>query len=174
FFIIAVQTPSSEISILLVVGTPFTGSGNSLLATFQTKNKGLVIETFDWNEEEVSNDDEVTQVKVLMALADDELTVGKSHARNGEWVDITIKKAKPITPLPPLNILQGSSPSLEVMSLTFQPYSPKERLGLGITKHTKPEIEDSSNKSVSETVTVSETKQTTLSVPTEVKDTEQE
>nr|GEX80303.1 retrovirus-related Pol polyprotein from transposon TNT 1-94 [Tanacetum cinerariifolium] len=27
-----------------------------------------------------------------MALADDEITVGKSHARNGEWVDITIRK----------------------------------------------------------------------------------
>ncbi|GJT19572.1 hypothetical protein Tco_0878278 [Tanacetum coccineum] len=42
--------------------------------------------------EEVSDEEEVTQVKVLMALADDELTVGKSHARNGEWVDITIRK----------------------------------------------------------------------------------
>nr|GEY38634.1 retrovirus-related Pol polyprotein from transposon TNT 1-94 [Tanacetum cinerariifolium] len=31
-------------------------------------------------------------VKVLVALADDELTVGKSHAQNGEWVDITIRK----------------------------------------------------------------------------------
>ncbi|GJZ04892.1 retrovirus-related pol polyprotein from transposon TNT 1-94 [Tanacetum coccineum] len=60
--------------------------------TFQPKNKGLVTETFDWNEEEVSDDEEVTQVKVLMALADDELTVGKSYARNGEWVDITIRK----------------------------------------------------------------------------------
>ncbi|GJV98351.1 retrovirus-related pol polyprotein from transposon TNT 1-94 [Tanacetum coccineum] len=30
----------------------------------------------------VSKDEEVTQVKVLMALADDELIVGKSHARN--------------------------------------------------------------------------------------------
>ncbi|GJV64653.1 hypothetical protein Tco_1475481 [Tanacetum coccineum] len=54
--------------------------------TFQPKNKGLVAETFDWDEEKV------TQVKVLMALADDELTVGKSHARNGEWVDITMRK----------------------------------------------------------------------------------
>ncbi|GKE28278.1 hypothetical protein Tco_1443662, partial [Tanacetum coccineum] len=27
-----------------------------------------------------------------MALADDELFVGKNHARNGEWIDITIKK----------------------------------------------------------------------------------
>nr|GEU94360.1 MAK10-like protein [Tanacetum cinerariifolium] len=32
FFIIAVQTPGSGISILLAVGTPSTGSGNSLLA----------------------------------------------------------------------------------------------------------------------------------------------
>ncbi|GJU93482.1 retrovirus-related pol polyprotein from transposon TNT 1-94 [Tanacetum coccineum] len=34
------------------------------------------------DEEEVSNDEEMTQVKVLMALADDELFVGKNHARN--------------------------------------------------------------------------------------------
>nr|GEX74251.1 retrovirus-related Pol polyprotein from transposon TNT 1-94 [Tanacetum cinerariifolium] len=31
-------------------------------------------------------------VKVLMTLAHNELTVRKSHARNGEWVDITIRK----------------------------------------------------------------------------------
>ncbi|GJY98486.1 hypothetical protein Tco_0515396 [Tanacetum coccineum] len=60
--------------------------------TLQQNNKGLVAETFDWDEEEVSDDEEVTQVNVLMALADDELTVRKNHARNGEWIDITIKK----------------------------------------------------------------------------------
>ncbi|GKA54589.1 hypothetical protein Tco_0753538 [Tanacetum coccineum] len=54
--------------------------------------KGLVAKTFDWDEEEVSDDDEETRVQVLMALADDELSVGKSHARNGEWVDIIMKK----------------------------------------------------------------------------------
>ncbi|GJY26302.1 hypothetical protein Tco_0401028 [Tanacetum coccineum] len=27
-----------------------------------------------------------------MALADDELTVGKNHARNGEWINITMRK----------------------------------------------------------------------------------
>ncbi|GKG05141.1 hypothetical protein Tco_0325227, partial [Tanacetum coccineum] len=59
---------------------------------FQSKNKGLVAETFDWDEEEVSDDEEETQVKVLMALADDELSVGKNHAHNGEWIDITMKK----------------------------------------------------------------------------------
>ncbi|GKA41343.1 retrovirus-related pol polyprotein from transposon TNT 1-94 [Tanacetum coccineum] len=60
------------------------------------------------------------------------------------------------------------------MLLTFQPHSPKERPSLGIIKHTKPKTQDSSNESVSRTVTVSESKQTTSSVPTKVKDTEQE
>ncbi|GKE00988.1 retrovirus-related pol polyprotein from transposon TNT 1-94 [Tanacetum coccineum] len=60
--------------------------------TFQAKNKGLVAKTFDWDKEEVFDDEEVTQVKVLMALVDGELTVGKSHARNDEWLDITIRK----------------------------------------------------------------------------------
>nr|GEV39598.1 retrovirus-related Pol polyprotein from transposon TNT 1-94 [Tanacetum cinerariifolium] len=50
---------------------------------FQSKNKGLVAKTFYWNEEEVSDDEEMIQVKVLMALADNELVVGKNHARNG-------------------------------------------------------------------------------------------
>ncbi|GJY11510.1 hypothetical protein Tco_0379695 [Tanacetum coccineum] len=67
-------------------------SNSQNLKTFQPKNKGLVAKTFDCDEEEVSNEEEVTQVKVLMALADDELTVRKIHARNGEWVDITIRK----------------------------------------------------------------------------------
>ncbi|GKC37653.1 retrovirus-related pol polyprotein from transposon TNT 1-94 [Tanacetum coccineum] len=317
--------------------------------TFQLKNKVLVAETVDWDEEEVSNDEEVTQVKVLMVVADNELTVGKNYARNDEWIDITMRKInillsmdedadwqnylnyinidlkfvkeqrlnllskynkivfelnkcrdellvlkqakldavtfqiqntkltklnhalqeqlkeekkinekwltsskkvsqciseqiphqkkkvlgydhemvpktkdwverlnpdsrlpnfntrrilvpesqavneslKPtetsntpesskdskiesLTPLPPLKNLQGASPSSEVMPLTFQPHSPKERPGLGIMKHTKPETQDSLNKSVSGTVTVSETEPTTPLVPTEVKDTEQE
>ncbi|GKF02104.1 hypothetical protein Tco_0029027, partial [Tanacetum coccineum] len=151
---------------------------------------------------------------------DDELTVGKNHARNGEWINITMRKverlnpnsklpnfntrrilvpesqavneslkptktpinpesskdseAESITPLPPLKSLQGASPSSEVMLLTFQPHSPKERSFLGIMKHTKPETQDSLNKSVSGIVTVSETEPTTPLVPTEVKETEQE
>nr|GEW88850.1 retrovirus-related Pol polyprotein from transposon TNT 1-94 [Tanacetum cinerariifolium] len=60
--------------------------------TFQLKNKGLVVEIFDLDEEEVFEDEEITQVKVSMALADDELTVRKSHAQNGKWVDITIRQ----------------------------------------------------------------------------------
>ncbi|GJV85709.1 retrovirus-related pol polyprotein from transposon TNT 1-94, partial [Tanacetum coccineum] len=68
----------------------------------------------------------------------------------------------------------GASPSLEVTPLTFQPHSLRERPGLGIMKHTKPETQEFSNKSASGTVTVSETKQTTPSVPIEIKDIEQE
>ncbi|GKA69540.1 hypothetical protein Tco_0775604 [Tanacetum coccineum] len=112
------------------------------------------------NSKQVSDDDEVTQVKVQMALADDELTVGNNHARNGEWIDITMRK--------------GASPSSEVMPLTFQPHSLKERPGLGIMKHTKPKTQDSLNKSILGTVTVSKTEPTTPSVPTKVKDTKQE
>ncbi|GJZ09364.1 hypothetical protein Tco_0543647 [Tanacetum coccineum] len=55
-------------------------------------NKGLVAKTFNWDKEEVLDDEEETHVKVLIALADDELLVGKNHACNGEWIDIAMKK----------------------------------------------------------------------------------
>ncbi|GJV83525.1 retrovirus-related pol polyprotein from transposon TNT 1-94 [Tanacetum coccineum] len=83
-------------------------------------------------------------------------------------------EAEPLTLLPPLKTLQKALPSSMVESLTFQPHSPKERPGLDIMKHTKPKTQDSLNKSVSGTVTVSETEPTTPSIPTEVKNTEQE
>ncbi|GKC12699.1 hypothetical protein Tco_1009481, partial [Tanacetum coccineum] len=48
----------------------------------------------EWDEEEVSsNDNDMTEVKVLKALADDEnVVVGKEIARNGEWVKISTRK----------------------------------------------------------------------------------
>ncbi|GKE50498.1 hypothetical protein Tco_1481756, partial [Tanacetum coccineum] len=58
------------------------------------KNKGLVVELYDWDEEEVlSDDNDVIEVKALKALADEErVSVGKESARNGEWIKISIKK----------------------------------------------------------------------------------
>nr|GEW58713.1 retrovirus-related Pol polyprotein from transposon TNT 1-94 [Tanacetum cinerariifolium] len=110
---------------------------------------------------------EMTHVKVLMALVDDELAVGKNYAINGEWIDITIKKgSEPLTPLPPLKNLQGASPSFEVMPLTYQEHSPRERPGLGTMKHTKLETQESLSKSVSGPVTVSNTESIISSVPT--------
>ncbi|GKC37849.1 hypothetical protein Tco_1050233 [Tanacetum coccineum] len=67
-----------------------TSAPKSLLA----KNKGLVAEAYEWDEEDVSsNDNEIVEVKVLMSLAEDEsVVVGKESARNGEWVKILMKK----------------------------------------------------------------------------------
>ncbi|GJT35054.1 hypothetical protein Tco_0925473 [Tanacetum coccineum] len=58
------------------------------------KNKGLIAETYDWDDEEVSSDEnEVTEVKALMALSDEErVSVGKESAINGDWAKISMKK----------------------------------------------------------------------------------
>ncbi|GJU39956.1 retrovirus-related pol polyprotein from transposon TNT 1-94 [Tanacetum coccineum] len=69
-------------------------SGASASNSTQVKNKGLITKTYEWDEEEVSSDEnEVDEVKVLMALTDDErVAVGKESAKNGEWVKISMKK----------------------------------------------------------------------------------
>ncbi|GJU01136.1 hypothetical protein Tco_1111474 [Tanacetum coccineum] len=61
--------------------------------SFSSKNKGLIAKSYDWDEEEVSSDDEETEVKALMALTNKErFFVRKESARNGEWTKITTKK----------------------------------------------------------------------------------
>ncbi|GKD30157.1 hypothetical protein Tco_1240935 [Tanacetum coccineum] len=54
-------------------------SGASSSKSLMVKNKGLVTEAYEWDEEDVSFDDnEMTEVKVLMELANDEnVVVGK-------------------------------------------------------------------------------------------------
>jgi hypothetical protein len=43
----------------------------------------------------VSSYDEEVQISALMALSEDnKLAVGKSHARNAEWVNISMLKRK--------------------------------------------------------------------------------
>ncbi|GJS74293.1 hypothetical protein Tco_0707134 [Tanacetum coccineum] len=57
------------------------------------KNKGLIAEAYEWDEEEVSSDDnEMVEVKVLMALAEENDVVGKESAKNDEWVKISMRK----------------------------------------------------------------------------------
>ncbi|GKC20075.1 retrovirus-related pol polyprotein from transposon TNT 1-94 [Tanacetum coccineum] len=57
------------------------------------KNKGLIAEAYKWDEKEVSSDDnEMVEVKVLMALAEENDIVSKESARNGEWVKISMRK----------------------------------------------------------------------------------
>ncbi|GJW40831.1 hypothetical protein Tco_0066676 [Tanacetum coccineum] len=58
------------------------------------KNKGLIAETYEWDEEEVSSDEnEGNEVKSLMTLTNEErVSVGKQIASHGEWVKISIQK----------------------------------------------------------------------------------
>ncbi|GJS82734.1 hypothetical protein Tco_0749275 [Tanacetum coccineum] len=60
----------------------------------EKSEKGLVVESFDWDEELVSSDDKgVTTFKALMAVAD-EPSVGRADARSGQWVEITMNKVQ--------------------------------------------------------------------------------
>ncbi|GJR37637.1 hypothetical protein Tco_1213321 [Tanacetum coccineum] len=57
------------------------------------KNKGLIAKAYEWDEEEVSSDDnEMVEIKVLMALAEDNDVVSKEVTKNGEWVKIFMRK----------------------------------------------------------------------------------
>ncbi|GKB52328.1 retrovirus-related pol polyprotein from transposon TNT 1-94 [Tanacetum coccineum] len=68
-------------------------SSASASQAFMVKNKGLIAEAYEWDEEEVSsNDNEMVEVKVLMALAKENDAVSKEVARNGEWVKISMRK----------------------------------------------------------------------------------
>ncbi|GKA12039.1 retrovirus-related pol polyprotein from transposon TNT 1-94 [Tanacetum coccineum] len=68
-------------------------SSSSASKASMVKNKGLIAEAYEWDEEEVSSDDnEMVEVKVLMALAEENDVVSKEGARNGEWVKISMRK----------------------------------------------------------------------------------
>ncbi|GJX13059.1 retrovirus-related pol polyprotein from transposon TNT 1-94 [Tanacetum coccineum] len=59
----------------------------------EKSEKGLIAESFKWDDESVSSDDEgCTKIRAFMAIAEDEPSVGKANARLGQWVDITMKK----------------------------------------------------------------------------------
>ncbi|GJY55938.1 hypothetical protein Tco_0455053 [Tanacetum coccineum] len=87
----------------LVTATPLSTAffSTSIVQDFQdslddeedTRSR-LVAEAYEWDKEDVSSDDnEMTEVKVIMALADDEnVVVNKESVRNGEWVKISMRK----------------------------------------------------------------------------------
>nr|GEV23432.1 retrovirus-related Pol polyprotein from transposon TNT 1-94 [Tanacetum cinerariifolium] len=87
-------TPSSlHLFSLDLSSSLLTYSSASAPSSFSSKNKGLIAESRDWDEEEVSSDDEETKVKALMTLTDKErIFVGKESVKNGKWTKITIKK----------------------------------------------------------------------------------
>ncbi|GKA50515.1 hypothetical protein Tco_0743588 [Tanacetum coccineum] len=53
----------------------------------------LWVHASHWDEEVSSDDNDVTKVKAIMTLADEErVSVGKESGRNGEWIKISMKK----------------------------------------------------------------------------------
>ncbi|GKA35960.1 retrovirus-related pol polyprotein from transposon TNT 1-94 [Tanacetum coccineum] len=67
------------------------GAGNSNILSWRDK-KGLIAESFDWDEEYVSLEDKGSiRIRAFMAIVEDEPSVRKADARFGQWVDITIK-----------------------------------------------------------------------------------
>ncbi|GKC34853.1 retrovirus-related pol polyprotein from transposon TNT 1-94, partial [Tanacetum coccineum] len=68
-------------------------SSSSASSASIVKNKGLIAKAYEWDEEEVSSDDnKMVEVKVLMALAEENDDVSKEGAINGEWVKIFMRK----------------------------------------------------------------------------------
>ncbi|GJW91048.1 retrovirus-related pol polyprotein from transposon TNT 1-94 [Tanacetum coccineum] len=70
------------------------------------KNKGLIAKAYEWDEEEVSSyDNEMVEVKVLMALVEENDAISKEGAKNGEWLMVSGKAQDTIPiPNPPLPI----------------------------------------------------------------------
>nr|GEX13491.1 hypothetical protein [Tanacetum cinerariifolium] len=68
-------------------------SSASAPSSSMCKNKGLITKMYDWDEEVSYDDNEVNEVKALMALADEErVSVGKKSTKNGKWFKISMKK----------------------------------------------------------------------------------
>ncbi|GJU73387.1 hypothetical protein Tco_1264792 [Tanacetum coccineum] len=62
-------------------------SSASASKAISIKNKGLITKAYEWDEEEVSSDDnEMVEVKVLMALAEENDAISKEGAKNGPKV----------------------------------------------------------------------------------------
>nr|GEU93438.1 retrovirus-related Pol polyprotein from transposon TNT 1-94 [Tanacetum cinerariifolium] len=82
---------------------------------------------FDYDDEEVFDDEDMTQVKVLIALADDQHVVRKNHARNSEWIDITTRK----TELTKLNhaVQEQLKEERKILKAKAKPYPPCTHCG---------------------------------------------
>nr|GEU66758.1 hypothetical protein [Tanacetum cinerariifolium] len=92
-------------------------SSSSASKASKVKNKGLIAKAYEWDEDKVSsNVNEMVELKVLMALAEENDVVSKKSARNGEWVKISIRKDSADESsvcsvlLPSLNKLDGVEP----------------------------------------------------------------
>nr|GEU37010.1 retrovirus-related Pol polyprotein from transposon TNT 1-94 [Tanacetum cinerariifolium] len=58
------------------------------------KNKSLITKVYEWDKEVSSDENEMVEVKVLMALAEENDVVSKEGARNDEWIKISMRKSQ--------------------------------------------------------------------------------
>ncbi|GJY56331.1 hypothetical protein Tco_0455446 [Tanacetum coccineum] len=143
---------------------------------FQLKNKGLVAETFNWDEEE-------TQVKILMALAYDELLVRKNHARNGEWIHHHEKE----NPFIPASLdydhemvpkskdwVERLNPDNKLLNFNTERILALESQAVNECLQLIKASTDPKSSKESGPATISDTKPVTSSVPTKVKTNDQE
>ncbi|GJS33354.1 hypothetical protein Tco_0531736 [Tanacetum coccineum] len=103
----------------VLLGVQGSDGGGRVLARWISKKILMMRQMKDLDEEEVSDDEEMTQVKVLITLADDELSAGKNHACNGEWINITMKKVERLNPdnkLPNFNTERILVPDSQVVN----------------------------------------------------------
>ncbi|GKD94273.1 hypothetical protein Tco_1374110 [Tanacetum coccineum] len=97
------------------------------------RTKGLIVETYEWDEKEVSSDEnETTKVKVLMALADDEnLVVDKESAKMVNGIFLT--KSQRNTTDPPVIVTDSSAIDLLCLTILKSNYTFKAKVLKGIT-----------------------------------------
>ncbi|GKC76674.1 retrovirus-related pol polyprotein from transposon TNT 1-94 [Tanacetum coccineum] len=92
--------------------------GASTYRSTLVKNKGLIAETCEWDEKDVSSDDnEVMEVKGLMALAKEErVSVSNECARNREeWCQYSIERLGGVEILP---AMMGCSKREELQAIS--------------------------------------------------------
>nr|GEV29500.1 retrovirus-related Pol polyprotein from transposon TNT 1-94 [Tanacetum cinerariifolium] len=108
------------------------------------KNKGLIDETYEWDEEEVSsNKNEAIEVKGLMALANEErVFVSKESSSNGEWVKISIQKK-----ILGINQLTEDTSNSGLKDLVFVK-SLADNLEVSITGSNKPKLSEAKDSTL--------------------------
>nr|GFA15430.1 hypothetical protein [Tanacetum cinerariifolium] len=74
----------------------------------EKSKKGLLAESFDWDDEFVSLDDKgSTKIKAFMAIVEDEPLVGKADARSGQWTCSKVTLDQLLSEQVPRNIVKA-------------------------------------------------------------------
>nr|GEX19534.1 hypothetical protein [Tanacetum cinerariifolium] len=87
------DTKDNKIASLRLKFNAFKSLKGKELTRAVDERDALIAESFDWDEESISLEDErTTKIREFIEIVDDEPFVGKADARSGQWVDITMKK----------------------------------------------------------------------------------